>query len=200
MIRTTFGLLLLATSALAADLDSPALFAVTNVETGDVLNIRAAPDASSQILDGLQPGATVEVTAMGAEGRWGRVNTDETSGWASLKYLERLPGAETGLGYPVTECFGTEPFWSLDLASDVPVFQILGEDEVTLTVRREVRGQGRPDRQAIIFDLTEGTGVLVVATRTCSDGMSDRAYGLGGDLVLGGPSARMLSGCCSISP
>ena len=115
MIRP-LAVLVLAAGAAGAQEGLPALHSVTGVAAGDVLNVRDAPRASAGRVGALAPGAAgVEVTAI-REG-WGRVNVGERSGWASLAFLEAEPGGslpEIG----AFSCFGTEPFWSLDVVAD----------------------------------------------------------------------------------
>jgi uncharacterized membrane protein len=57
-------------------------------------------------------------------------------------------------------------------------------------------GWFRDPRRAVVADgLT-----AVIAPAACSDGMSDRAYGLEATVILGGGAqARMLTGCCALT-
>ena len=92
----------------------PALYDVTGVAAGDVLNIRAAASASAPLVGALHRQATgVEVVAV--EGAWAVVAAGEASGYAALRYLVRQPVADWyTLHGPIT-CHGTEPFWTLRL-------------------------------------------------------------------------------------
>src|SRR6056297_2028202 len=92
ILRAAVLLLALAAPASATVEAWPALYDVAGVSEGDVLNIRAEPSASSEIIGELDPDETaVEVMEMSRDGNWGRVNTDERSGWASLAFLDRRP-------------------------------------------------------------------------------------------------------------
>ena len=52
-----------------------------------------------------------------------------------------------------------------------------------------------PARVLVARDMT-----LFSHPQICSDGMSDRLFGLSATLVIHGDSPRMLSGCCTIQP
>ena len=52
-----------------------------------------------------------------------------------------------------------------------------------------------PARVVVAQDMT-----LFANPQICSDGMSDRLFGLSATLVIHGDQPRMLSGCCSIAP
>ncbi|KNG93340.1 COG3650 family protein [Pseudaestuariivita atlantica] len=200
--RLILSLVLLVWSAAAATAQTalPALFDVANVASDDVLNIRAAPSSGAPIVGALSFAArNVEVVETSADGRWGRVNTGEQSGWAHLSFLSRVPGQpDSDLPQPLT-CFGTEPFWSLTLEAGEAGLSTPG-DVVGFDILTTQRASGRTDRYSFI-----ATQVLrdlhgVVRREMCNDGMSDRAYGLDVDLiVLRGGQAVQLSGCCSVA-
>ncbi len=188
---------LLVTAAQAQDL--PALFAVTDVATDDVLNVRDAPGVAGTIIGTLAPDArAVEVIDRDPTGRWGQVNIGEGAGWASLRFLSALPNQSfPPIAY---QCFGTEPFWDLTVAGTQVTWTALGQDTVPLT-KDFVAQPMRPDRFAMraLGDLSSATAVIRKAT--CSDGMSDRAYGLEIDLILDGGDhmgTQVYSGCCSL--
>ena len=52
-----------------------------------------------------------------------------------------------------------------------------------------------PARVVVAQDMT-----LFSHPQICSDGMSDRLFGLAATLVLHGDQPRLLSGCCTIQP
>lgn len=188
-----------ATSATAQD-RWPDLFDVTGVEASDVLNIRGAPDASADKIGEFSPNQTaVEVIAPTADGTWGQVNIDEGTGWVALRFLERVPTNEDEPPRPVA-CFGTEPFWSLDLSTEVPLLNQMGVGEQIFIVTGEAWAEGRRDRHVLSFEGDEGPVTMTVAQSTCSDGMSDRAYGLEADVLMSTPDGtRYLAGCCTLS-
>lgn len=181
----------------------PTLFEVTGVAADDRLNIRAAPNASAQIIGTFAPNArNIEVVATDSTGQWGRVNTGERSGWASMRFLAYRTDVWTGNNLPATlHCLGNEPFWALGRQGAGVVFSTpdLPDTEVRL---EEVLSTGvfRDPRRSIV---AEGAGrrlTAVMVPMECSDGMSDRAYGLDITLIIRGASAtQMLTGCCSIA-
>ena len=186
------ALCLLAQCAVAQEY--PALHAVTGVTSDDVLNIRERPDADSSILGTLPPDATgVEVIAV--NDGWAVVNGPELTGYVALRFLAREAGpAWNSLEVPLT-CLGTEPFWSLalDPATGVATLNTPEDPEG----RALALGQTWPGAMwapAAAVSLPDGMAVLYPAE--CSDGMSDRSYGIAADLFLTGPDRPRLSGCC----
>lgn len=195
-MRTLALLLALMAPVGAAGEGMPALHDVTGVAAGDVLNVRARPDASAPILGVLDPEATgVEVVAADGSGRWGQVNLAGEAGWASLRYLSRQPGQDAGTFPRVAACFGTEPFWNLRLDGDVATWSE-PEREASGQVEARIDASARPDRHGLVARI-DGTPLMgVIAARTCSDGMSDRAFGLAFDAIFGD---AVLSGCCTLA-
>lgn len=203
MIRILLVLLALAAGPAAATQDAwPALFDVTGVAANDVLNVRARPDASAPIVGTLAPDArNVEVIRADEHYRWGLVNIGEGTGWASLAYLARHPGQWDGHIPASLSCSGTEPFWSLDLSPSS-----IRLDGVDLPARDFGAGlresaSNRRDRWSFrAWD--EGTSLTgVVISTDCSDGMSDRSYGLSLDLILSTETGfDHYAGCCSLAP
>lgn len=179
--------------------DYPALYDVTGVTAGDVLNIRSGPSATAPVIGMFQPNETgIEVIATDPGGSWGQVNTGEMAGWTSLRYLNRQDGNPDYAFAQNLQCFGTEPFWSLDLMQGQgATLAFLGEPDQSLPAGLLNISENRRDR----FVTGLGAKALVVVSRgACSDGMSDRQYGLSVDLVILEPGIRLLSGCCSLSP
>ena len=197
MIRVALFLVLFPVMALAQGL--PALFDVSNVAADDVLNIRSGPMASASLVGHLPHDASgIEVVETNESGSWGRINIGETSGWLSLRYLARQSGNPD---YALTQrfqCFGTEPFWSLSVVQGqsaeftTPEYQTTIPGAGLLTISRNT-----PGHYAVGF----GNSVAVIRRSSCSDGMSDRAFGLSVDLLLShGGDSGLYSGCCSLLP
>lgn len=192
------GLLILCLMAgVAAAQGFPALFDVSGVAPDDVLNVRAEPDPSAEIVGALAYDAKgVEVTA--ASGDWGRINLGERAGWASLSFL----AAQTeGTLEQVAQftCFGTEPFWALDVARGGPAtFATPDGGNVALTAGAVRQVEGQLSRYGLWLGGPQVDGALTVDAAECSDGMSDRGYGLDARLMLGGAVSRNVSGCCSL--
>ena len=180
----------------------PTLFDVTGVAADDVLNIRAAPDADSEIVGTLAPDATrIEVVSHSDDGRWGRVNTDGRSGWASMRYLAyRTDVWHEGEVPDGLRCLGTEPFWSLDPQRERVVFAT-PEAERSFAIDAILStGTFRSPRRALTGHADGERLVATIVPALCSDGMSDRIYGLDATLVLdGNGSTRLLAGCCTLT-
>ena len=197
-------LLLLAFAGVARAETLPALHDVTGVSAGDVLNVRAEPTASALVIATLPPDATgIEVVER--RGNWGLVNVGEAAGWAYLKYLAPRADAPWFGVTSTLRCFGNEPFWSLTVApgaGDVRREEP-GEPETRLKLGA-VSGAG--GRASIAFGAAgQPGGDLVLTGARCSDGMSDRQFGIAvtGTLrpgLSGAAEPAQLQGCCSVKP
>ncbi|MEW2911985.1 SH3 domain-containing protein [Leisingera sp. JC11] len=196
----------------AAAQEFPALHSVTGVAADDVLNIRSAPAASAEIIAALAPDQTgVEVVQADASGKWGLVNTGERSGWAALRYLAREPRDDwRSHQSQALECFGTEPFWALTL-DQAPNLKTLDGPDIpfTLLARKPATGHiGKSGFHAVSWadsTLSSPEPMSLSGTLTaqhCSDGMSDRTYGISIDLLRlrGAGGLDVLTGCCSLIP
>jgi uncharacterized membrane protein len=195
MWRLAFLLLWLG-AGLAQAQDYPALHAVTGVAADDVLNIRERPDAGSPILGALAPDATgIEVVSV-SDG-WALVNLEDSSGYAAVKYLARETAPDWNtLERPLT-CLGTEPFWSLDIDPDAGTVTFSTPEMPAQDVPITVTWPGAPWARSAALQLPDGIAVLSPAE--CSDGMSERSYGIAADLFLNGPDRLRLSGCCQLA-
>lgn len=180
----------------------PGLHAVTGVAANDILNIRNAPNARADIIGWFPPDDTgVEVIALSANGRWGKVSRGPRPGWASMAYLIPVPGGQDPRRWPVF-CTGTEPFWSLHFDATAGTARWSAPDESSLTYAMSLaapQGFDDPPRMAATLR-TEGEAItLMTRAEQCSDGMSDRGFGLSVDLLRNGTGgARHLRGCCSM--
>lgn len=174
----------------------PELHDVTGVASDDVLNVRAAANASSDKISELAHDAiNVEVVDRSHDGKWGLVNTGEISGWVFMRFL--APHAENP-NFPVgraLSCSGTEPFWSLEIEQgNQAKFDGLGLQAVNMTADVMQQSRGRIDRFSLSLGLS---GVAMIRAQQCSDGMSDRAYGLDIDYLH--QNGVLYSGCCSVA-
>lgn len=94
------ALLLLIAGALAAPAfaQGPAFFAITNLRSGDTLNIRSGPSTQYRVVGTLPQGAIVEnygCTQTGAT-RWCQVEASSgLKGWASARYLTAYSGGSS---------------------------------------------------------------------------------------------------------
>jgi uncharacterized membrane protein len=192
-------LLLTLGAAGAAQADPlPATFQVAGVAEGDVLNIRAEPSAGSAIVGTIGPyGFGVEVLRLSDDGKWGLVGLPEGNGWVAMRYLRPAPATDPALVPRPLTCHGTEPFWTLGLFPKGAEWTTPDTPRTDLTVSSEgvapegylIRAEEGPTR---VFHLIIGRGF-------CSDGMSDREFGLEARLFLESPDGnRLLQGCCTL--
>jgi len=191
-----------AATTTASAQDFPSVFRVTGVTSDDVLNIRAEPSAHSEIVGSFTPHqSNIEVVGLSQDRRWGLVRTDEGVGWSSMRFLTQQRVGSWQDGRQALTCFGTEPFWSLNLflPNNRAEFEDLG------TGGFEVRSNApnmsitrNPATLAMSF-VGARQGFAVVRQGVCSDGMSDRLYGLEVQLYWSG-DAEGFSGCCTLVP
>ena len=177
----------------------PATHSVTGVAADDVLNIRPTPGTAGAPIGALSPHAIgVEVIRVTEDGRWGLVNSGEGAGWVAMRFLAR-DGVHDDFPLPA-HCFGTEPFWSIDLdASGTVTVTPMDGAPMFMTTQTQMRASGRTDRFSIVAGSPDGTLHAVIARASCNDGMSDREYGLTLDALIGGPSGYAhWTGCCSL--
>lgn len=206
MLRPCLFALALSLLPLGASAQSlPELYDVAGVATNDVLNVRAMPDAKASVLGELSPNAKgLEVVALDPSGKWARVNMGEAAGWVSTRFLKAQPSAWAPGRLPATlSCAGTEPFWSLRQKDGGLVLSQPDAGERALTLRSTMdRGFDGDRMRALIAGDGAGRLTAVIQPGACSDGMSDRSFGLTGTLILdgSGSASRMLTGCCSIAP
>ncbi len=184
------------------NLTYPSYFQVSGVAANDVLNVRMAPDSSSQVLGSLAPNAgPVEVFRV--DGVWAQVALPEGMGWVSGHFLSPVQLQNIGdSALPEgLECGGTEPFWNLVMGNGQLNYSALGADDQSLVIFESGRFSNAGD--SLNFVLAQGTGVQmsgIVSNQLCSDGMSDRTYPRRIDLLISSPDGTSgLSGCCNVS-
>jgi len=200
------GLLCLFLAPLAAAQELPALYSVTDVAADDVLHVRQNPRATAEKIGELAHDAQgVEVVGLSESGDWGQVNTGEGSGWVRMRFLGDPGALAEGQTYfdHALACFGTEPFWGLEMAEGRATLS--GQDLETLELSfadsMAASGHGAFSQAAVLEGDAGATVMAVVRRQACSDGMSDRAYGLGAEALINGQAGRaLLTGCCSIAP
>ncbi len=184
----------------AAAQNLPALYDVSGVASNDTLNVRAGPSTEFDIIDKLAFDAQgLEVVDLDKTGEWGLINIAEQSGWISLKFTRRQPGQpDTGLPRAL-ECYGTEPFWAFTVASDRSATFSEPDRETTIEELVVVPSRNRTDRHALFGDGGDRIFTTMVGHSLCSDGMSDRIYGMSIDLlVTDAEGVNVYSGCCSV--
>ncbi|WP_338549562.1 SH3 domain-containing protein [Roseovarius phycicola] len=179
----------------------PAYYDVTNVAPDDVLNIREAPGTAASIIGKLgHEDTNIEVVSFDKAGEWGQVNIGEMSGWVSLKFLTRQPGQiDDELPTPLV-CTGTEPFWTLEIAGgETAQLSRPGETAVDVKMLEPVTASNRTDRYAIFGQGGDRVYTFIFHRDACSDGMSDRAYGMSVDLFLTeDKGVSYVTGCCNL--
>ncbi len=177
----------------------PAVFSVTNVQAGDLLNVRAQASPSAPILSGYQPNAPVVVLAYLANG-WAQISVGETLGYVNGNFLTRGGGVQTQSGMQLgLICRGTEPFWTLKM-----------DDDGTVTYESLINGAEQPASLNLAsastitnsypyhFGAPPYSGTMT--QQVCSDGMSDIQYGWGMTLIKPkqGGGWETLNGCCTL--
>lgn len=194
LLRLLAALVLLIWGAAAGAQDLPARFTVAGVAAGDVLNVRAQPSAQAPVVATLAPGSTgVEILELSPDGRWGLMPFREGSGWVSMRFLAREAAPGTPLPRPLL-CRGTEPFWALTVTGTGAVFETPEGGRIPLRQHGEVAGfRGG----VAAFDAGGETLDLTVVRQACSDGMSDRPYGL--LALVWNRGGTFLEGCCALS-
>lgn len=180
--------------------DFPALFSVTGVANNDVLNIRQEPSARAPIVGTFSPRQTgIEVIGLSEDRRWGLVRTEEGVGWSAIRFLRQERPDSWQQGQQHLTCLGTEPFWNLNLflPSNRAEFEDLATGGFELRTNAPHMSFTRhPATMAMSFSGAR-QGFAVIRQGVCSDGMSDRLYGLEVQLYwLDQPEG--LSGCCML--
>jgi uncharacterized membrane protein len=194
-------MLALGVGPLAAE-SLPARYDVSGVAASDRLNVRSGPGMGAEVIGGLAPDAVgVEVTAVNESGRWGRINTDEGTGWVALRYLARQAGSDWHAGETPLRCFGTEPFWSMPifLPTHRIEFHEPGDGGFELVADSgALPATVFPQTLAVPFSGMRDGMVVIRANPACSDGMSDRLFGLEAQVYWRGDTTG-LSGCCTVA-
>lgn len=190
-----------AASALQAE-TLPALYDVTDVATNDTLNVREGPSTSFDVLNKLSYDATaIEVVDLNPEGDWALIINGETSGWVAKRFLRRQAGQDDE-GLPdKMYCAGTEPFWSFNIEQDRSATFSEPDRNTDLESLIVVQSANNPERHALFGDGGDRVITSMIGRGQCSDGMSDRIYGLSVDLLVTDSEAvNVYSGCCSVMP
>jgi uncharacterized membrane protein len=184
-----------------ADDTLPALFSVRDVAADDRLNIRAGPGVDFEVIGSFRPDAAgIEVTARSENGRWGRVNSGEGAGWAALRHLSRAHQDGWRDGQMPLRCFGTEPFWSMPIFLPTHRIEVHEPDHGGYELVADAGSlptTAFPPTLAVPFSGMHEGMVVIRENAACSDGMSDRLYGLEAQVYWRGETAGW-SGCCSL--
>ena len=173
----------------------PTLGVVVDVPEGDVLNIRAGASGASLDLGDLKNGEKIEILARHDEGNWFKVNWQESDAWVSARFIQiaspkRMPNSQ--LPIPM-QCFGTEPFWDLEV-TETGILYSDPETELNFQPILEEAHEFFNVRTALV---QSSDYAALIQYESCSDGMSDRDYGMSISLFRNGSA---LGGCCQIVP
>ena len=195
-MRVLIAALLFASSAAAEGF--PASYFVTDVAADDTLNIRSAPSASGDILGEYGPyDLNIEVLRTSPDGKWGFVGIGEGNGWVSMRFLAASDHQDPNSFPRPMSCFGTEPFWSLNITVRGDEYQELGDTRRDLAMTSE---RVAPNGGIAMFE--EGPTLnrtLIVNRAYCGDGMSDREYGWQATLFNDVPDGSTVqTGCCTL--
>lgn len=171
------------------------VYAVKDVASNDVLNIRAGAGSYFRDIGDLAPDEEIRVIGFNEDGSWAKVNWAGQEAWVSARYLELIT-EHTSLTLPKSlNCGGTEPFWAAQLTSNSLSYSMLDEEEAVAPIEQAIPARGRPDDYIIGIIAGPFSGVL--KKEICSDGMSDLDHPW--SLVLINQSAngtQVLEGCC----
>ena len=195
MIRLFACSIFLLWASTVSAFEYPALHSVNGVAADDVLNIRENPSASSPVVSDLKPNETgLEVIKTTDDGRWGLINVTEGIGWVAMRYLSLATGSD-----PKLRCYGTEPFWGASLRPDAS-FALADEPAQDYQVLAQPSSTNRTDRFSVIAQNNAGRMIATVNAQQCSDGMSDRTFGLSVELLIQDTAGwNQYSSCCSLS-
>ena len=200
----SLGFCVAASAACAQSQNLPELFTVKDVAADDKLNIRLEPNPKADIVGHFEPSQSgIEVVAKSSDGAWSKVNSGEASGWVASQFLEVQPNTwVSGQSPENLTCVGTEPFWSVSTLKGALSFKTPDGGDQPWTEAKTIDRGFEGDRNRIILAKAGSEQVTaVIQPNQCSDGMSDRSFGLSATLIFqggeNGPQAYY--GCCSIA-
>jgi uncharacterized membrane protein len=116
-----------------------------------------------------------------------------------MRYLERQVPDLWVQGRLPMRCMGTEPFWTMVFFLPTNRSEFIAPDD-SFEVRTDapyLPSTAHPPTLALAFDGAR-QGFAVIRQGICSDGMSDRIYGLESQIYWRGDAAG-LSGCCTLA-
>jgi uncharacterized membrane protein len=181
-----------------ADAAAPAPpLSVVGVAAGDVLNLRAEPDARSRIVARLAPNAR-DIVIVGQATQsldWIMVQRGNARGWANARFLAYGDPQQRGRLPVRLRCAGTEPFWGIEVGyGRADANFAFDQRRRRINLAAPMPAAARPRIWLLPGSgLLDATSFLLVEQRVCSDGMSDRSYPY---TVVARVGADVLSGCC----
>lgn len=203
-LRLVLGLaaLALATDALADEPDPRLRYRVTGVQQPDSLKVRKDGGLNAPVVGELDVTKTTITVTGRTRGKWWEVIGGTATGWVHSKFLSPVSEARED-NFPLN-CFGTEPFWGLEVSGAKASFTtIAGEvEKLPLTASGWIKARGLIDRFVIRFDgppkAPNGYLSVLSMEQRCSDNMSEDAYPYHATLI--GPNGEVYGGCCVRAP
>lgn len=176
----------------------PESYVIRDIPADDTLNIRAEPTTAAPVIGEYGPYTlNIEVLRTTPDGKWGMVGVPEGNGWISMRYVELSGHNEPGIFPRPLTCYGTEPFWNLNVTVRGDEYQEMGDVRRDLNMIQE---NTAPNGAYAVFE--EGPTLnrtLIVKRGYCGDGMSDREFGWQATLFNEAPDGNtVLSGCCTL--
>jgi len=180
---------------------SPIYFKVSGVAINDVLNARAGPSSSSEIVGSLARNAS-PVEVFRQRNGWAQVTVGEQMGWVSKRFLSEIKVSnisKTTLPEGLS-CGGTEPLWGLEIKGGQLNYTIMDQSKRVFVIYESDKFHNLGGSTS--FVLAQGSGeqlTAIVSNQICSDGMSDRIYPRRIDLLfsINGNTVGQ-SGCCHL--
>ncbi len=186
----------------------PAPYQVRDLERADRLNVRNGPGVSYRDVGDLFPFTPITVVGFAGGGAWAEIEWEGGTGWVSSRFIEPLnvsdlseieiPQNITGslLSASEVQCFGTEPFWSINIMDQTQITYATPDSEPVTTFVESI-GVSANDPRVQMFSAIGFTGV--VRPQICNDGASDTSYDWALDMLVNdGFNAQLYSGCCQI--
>jgi uncharacterized membrane protein len=207
-----FLVTLLAVVSGAAQADTlrlPALYTVSQPADVTVLQVHLQPDTASDVIGALVAGQTdIEVIDLAENGTWANVNVNEGSGWVQIAGLQPMPDKSWSHLTTPLQCAGTEPFWGLRIDPVTLSGSFRGDSGVdtAMSVSRiwdpDNLMRGYDPESPVVVRFGEQNALAFLTPAQCSDGMSDRNYGI--NILLSitepGQDEHIWTGCCLMAP
>lgn len=174
-------------------------FKVVNVDDNDVLNLRAAPNSSAEIVFPI-PSDASNLIFVGKNDKWVNVMYRGHRGWVYHKYVEKISLSTVG-DFAFTanlHCIGTEPHWVFKSDGNQALFKFQGTSKNLLLNDAVKRSANSTNSWKLSYTIETGypdTFELIIQKKSCSDGMSDTAYPYSLHL-LDSKTGSLYDGCC----
>ena len=171
---------------------------VVNVSVGDRLNMREGPNVSYPITSSLPYDAkNIRVLRWAEEytgsSLWVKIKWHGQRGWVNSRYLKAYK--KTNTQQKIFNCFGTEPFWDINIYTNKVKVNTLNGIKFTAPLLFHGRVMNSP-AGTTMTNASIGNKSVVVMTekKQCDDGMSDNIYPYQALVLINGDKAY--SGCC----